>query len=80
MLLFLGTKVYEKLDDIINTRQMKRDIPMLSAHHQTSALEGYHSVINHFAPKMIGFSYHGMLSRYVSTLLHVSNFHNSSSL
>ena len=65
VLYFSGTKVYEKLQDVINSRQMKKDIPKLSPAQQTSALEGFHSVINHFAPKMIGFSYHGMLCRYV---------------
>jgi len=51
------------LEVIVNSRQMKKDIPVLSPGKQTSALEEYHSVINHFAPKMIGFSYHGMLCR-----------------
>ena len=55
--------MYEKLQDIVSSNQLKKDILMLSHGHQTSALEGYHSVINHFAPKVIGFSYHGMLCR-----------------
>ena len=61
--MFSGTKLFEKLQDIINSRQLKKDIPKMSSVQQTSALEGFHSVINHFAPKMIGFSYHGMLCR-----------------
>ncbi|XP_078321751.1 uncharacterized protein LOC111111789 isoform X2 [Crassostrea virginica] len=65
-----GTKVFEKLQDIINSRQLKKDIPKLSSVQQTSALEGFHSVINHFAPKMIGFSYHGMLCRLWLAALH----------
>lgn len=66
---FIATKVCEKLHAVISTCQMKKDIPMLSTNQQTSELEAYHSVINHFAPKMIGFSYHGMQSRYVSKYL-----------
>ena len=58
-----GTKVCEKVQDLITSRQMKKDVPKLSPGPQTAALEGFHAVINHFAPKMIGFSYHGMLSR-----------------
>ena len=58
-----GTKVYEKLQGILFSANMKKDIPMLSPGQQTSDLEGYHSVTNHFAPKMHGFSYHGQLCR-----------------
>ncbi|CAG2218817.1 unnamed protein product [Mytilus edulis] len=65
-----GTKVYEKLQGIVCHWQMKKNIVMLSPGKQTSALEGYHSVINHFAPKMIGFSYHGMLCRLWLAALH----------
>ena len=60
---FIGTKVVEKLKGIIHSRQMKRDIKMLSPDLQTSNLEAYHSTINHFAPKMNKFSYKGMQSR-----------------
>lgn len=58
----------EKLELIVNSRQMKRDIPMLSPSFQTSSLEAYHSIINQFAPKMYKFSYFGMQSRYVNFL------------
>lgn len=61
-----GTKVMEKLELRVNSRQMKRDIPMLSLSFQTSSLEAYHSIINQFAPKMYKFSYFGMQSRYVN--------------
>lgn len=60
-----GTKVYEKLTDIITSKQMLRDVPRLSPGQQTSSLEGFHSVINQFAPKMVAFSYHGMYARLV---------------
>lgn len=65
-----ATKVCEKLQTVISSCQMKKDIPMLSTCQQTSELEAYHSVINHFAPKMIGFSYHGMHSRLLLAALH----------
>ncbi|XP_077864721.1 uncharacterized protein LOC144350407 [Saccoglossus kowalevskii] len=58
-----GTKPLEKLITLLNSRQMKKDIPKLSTLQQTSELEGYHSVVNQFAPKMDGFSYNGMMCR-----------------
>ena len=65
MCLITGTKVYEKLGDLLSSRQVTKDVQRLSPREQTSNLEGYHAVVNHFAPKMIGFSYLGMLCRFV---------------
>ena len=61
----VGSKVAERFSDIATSTQMKKDVQKLSSGAQTASLEEYHAVINHFAPKMIGFSYHGMLSRLV---------------
>ena len=38
---------------------------MASSVEETISLEGYHSVLNQFAPKMFAFSYLVMLSRYL---------------
>ncbi|KAK3107593.1 hypothetical protein FSP39_017919 [Pinctada imbricata] len=74
-----GTKAYEKLQDIVTSRQLLKDIPRLShGDLQTSAIEGYHSVINHFAPKMLSFSYHGMFCRLVLAALHFNENNNRS--
>ncbi|XP_060072400.1 uncharacterized protein LOC132552262 [Ylistrum balloti] len=64
------SKVMEKLELMLTSPQMKKDIPMLSTHHQTSELEGYHSTVNQFAPKMHGFSFNGMLCRVILAALH----------
>ena len=37
-------------------------VSMMSSYGQTSSLEAYHCVINHFALKMIGFSESGLRS------------------
>lgn len=66
----LGSKVVENLEGIIHSRQMKKDIRMLSPQLQTANLEAYHSLINHFAPKMNKFSYQGMESRLLLAALH----------
>lgn len=34
---------------------MTKDVPKLSPGAQTATLEGFHTVVNHFAPKMIFF-------------------------
>ena len=62
-MLISGSKPCELLSDIILNKQLLEDIKKLSPSHQTSSLESYHSVINHFAPKLLGFSYMGMHCR-----------------
>ena len=58
------TKASEKLTPLLSNTQLCNDIGRLSPLHQTSSLESYHSVINHFAPKSTAFSYLGMDCRY----------------
>ncbi|XP_056000372.1 uncharacterized protein LOC125656629 isoform X1 [Ostrea edulis] len=65
-----GSKASEKISDIILSNQMKRDIPKLSPLYQTSQIEAFHSTVNHFAPKMVAFSYYGMYCRLIVAALH----------
>ena len=60
---YLGTKACEKLYDVICSSRLLADICKLSPQQQTSSLESYHSVVNHFAPKLMAFSYLGMHCR-----------------
>ena len=50
-------------NDIICNNRLLVDVQKLLAEKQTSSLESYHSVVNHFAPKLIAFSYIGMHCR-----------------
>jgi len=61
--IIIGSEAYEKLCDTLNNPRLAKGIKQASSNAQTSCLEGYHSVINQFAPKMLAFSYNGMLSR-----------------
>ena len=63
--IYSGTKACEKLYDVICNKYLLADIKQLSPFQQTSGLESYHSVINHFAPKLLAFSYVGMHCRYI---------------
>ena len=51
-----GSKASEKLDDVVTNTRFLQDMKKLSPLYQTSSLEAYHSVINHFAPKLLAFS------------------------
>ena len=61
--LYADSLAYEKLKKALTEKRLVRAIKKLSNDAQTSCLEGYHSVINQFAPKMICYSYPGMFCR-----------------
>lgn len=60
----IGDEVTVKLSDVIESTRLRNRIQKLSPLGQTSSLEGFHSVVNHFCPKMIHFSYNVMGARY----------------
>ena len=59
----LVSEAYEKLSTALNNDLLAKAIKKASSVEQTSCLEGYHSVVNQFAPKMLAFSYLGMFCR-----------------
>ena len=59
----IGNKAFEQLSDVMSSKHLLADIKKLSPSKQTSSLESYHSVLNHFAPKLLAFSYVGMHCR-----------------
>ena len=61
--ILLGTKACDKLVKILSSPYLKGDVCRLSPDVQTSSVESYHSVVNHFAPKLLSFSYEGMTCR-----------------
>ena len=61
-MLYIGTKACEKLYDVICNARLLDDVKKLSQHQQTSSLESYHSVINHFAPKLLLFHMWGCIA------------------
>ncbi|XP_065907620.1 uncharacterized protein [Dysidea avara] len=65
-----GSKACEKVSDLITNKQLLADVRKLSSHHQTSSFESYHSVVNHFAPKLLAFSYVGIYCRLLIAVMH----------
>ena len=51
--LSVGSVAYEKLCSALTNVNLIKAIKQASPFAQTSCLEGFHSVLNHFAPKMI---------------------------
>ena len=62
---FTDSIAYEKMCSALRNKRLKKGIMKASPIKQTSCLEGFHSVLNQFSPKMIGYSYRGMFCRYV---------------
>ena len=67
MCTLIDSIVYEKMCSSLNNKRLKKGIMQASPIEQTSCLEGFHSVLNQFSPKMIGYSYRGMYCRYYLT-------------
>lgn len=68
-LIFTGTAAYDKLKSLLTSKVLLRDIEKLSPDAQTSCLEGFHATLNHWHPKMIGFSWLGSFCRYAFILM-----------
>ncbi|XP_020895307.1 uncharacterized protein LOC110234280 [Exaiptasia diaphana] len=65
-----GAEDTVKLSEIIESTRMRNKVAKLSPLGQTSSLEGYHSIVNQFCPKMIHFSYNVMYARIRLAALH----------
>ncbi|XP_071480983.1 uncharacterized protein [Diadema antillarum] len=65
-----GTLACEKFETIIASTSFLSDVKKMSSAQQTSSLESFHALINHFAPKLKAYQYHGMLSRLHLAALH----------
>lgn len=61
--LFLAHLVYEKVKKALTSDSLKKGIMKASPYAQTDCLEGFHSVLNFFAPKIIAYFYLGMFCR-----------------
>ena len=58
-----GTKAYDKLHKLLTSVRLVNDIKKMSPDAQTSCLEGFHSTLNHWHPKMVCFSWLGTFCR-----------------
>ncbi|XP_046864355.1 uncharacterized protein LOC124458369, partial [Xenia sp. Carnegie-2017] len=65
--------VFEKTQAALLNSNLKRGISQASPLSQTSCLEGFHSVLNHFSPKMISYSFAGMYCRHILAVLHFND-------
>ncbi len=61
----LDTILHDRLTAELSKKALVTGIKKASPLAQTSCLEGFHSILNHFAPKMLAYSYTGIYCRYV---------------
>ncbi|XP_028418518.1 uncharacterized protein LOC114543922 [Dendronephthya gigantea] len=54
----------------LTNKRLIKGIKHASPMDQTSCLEGFHSVLNQFSPKMIGYTYRGMFCRHALAVMH----------
>uniref|UniRef100_A0A8C6WSC0 Uncharacterized protein n=1 Tax=Neogobius melanostomus TaxID=47308 RepID=A0A8C6WSC0_9GOBI len=70
-----------EMERIVCNPRLLKDICQLSSSYQTSTIEAFHSLLNHFAPKMISFSFNGMECRTTLAALHFNqNAHRAQSV
>lgn len=60
-----GSVEHELVCDIIEDVKRVKDVKQMSPVGQTSSLEAFHSLINHFCPKMFHFHFRSMYTRYI---------------
>lgn len=65
VLIISGTDANVQVVELLTKTMFVNDVAKMSNVGQTSGVEAYHSVVNHFAPKMYKLSYKGMNSRWV---------------
>ncbi|KAG0438241.1 hypothetical protein HPB47_017097 [Ixodes persulcatus] len=65
-----GTETYKKLESVVLSKHLLRDIPKLSSYEQTFGLEAFHAVLIHFDPKSVSYRYDGLLGRTCIAALH----------
>ncbi|KAG0430223.1 hypothetical protein HPB47_022891 [Ixodes persulcatus] len=68
-----GTETFKKLESVVLSNHLLRDIPKLSSDEQTFALEAFHGVLVHFASKSVGYCYEGLLARTYIAALHFNS-------
>ncbi|KAM7290133.1 uncharacterized protein ISCGN_002899 [Ixodes scapularis] len=65
-----GSPAHQKLEEIVLSTHLLRDIPRLSTSAQTFATECFHSTLLQFAPKQVHFSFRSMKARTYLAALH----------
>ena len=81
VIIISGTCAYKQLNNILANTRILNNVKKLSPEAQTSCLEGFHSTLNHWHPKMIGFSWLGTYSRLTNiSLISLHAFTESTAL